>query len=267
MERSIIRFRWLYLYLICFVAYRRSSLLTYIDAPKDVTNGKILSWETKETELNWNHSFLLPFYGKNIWKNTSIFQISADKFSVRWLIDQSALALPQCPCFFHQSADTCSTKRTAASLIPSAHGLFASVPLLHGATNAYSALRLCAAEGQEVSWVEMQKPSVRAGRPSDTVGWIPAVLFVLWALCRCLMRKKTTPPTRWETHHLKVATTRQFGVTLSAKYISMCPDIEESSFGLATLQTPACSLLLSPPDQMSQDHQHQLVFLAFSLAV
>lgn len=106
------------------------------------------------------------------------------------------------------SANTYSMKWTAASLllIPSARSLFASVPLLQGGLlctdrqNARSALWLSAAECQEMSSLEMQKPSLHAGRPSDTVGCISGALFVLWAPCRCLMRKKTIPPTlaRWE---------------------------------------------------------------------
>lgn len=44
---------------------------------------------------------------------------------------------------------------------------------------------------QEMSSLKIQKASLHTGHPSDTVGCISGALFVLWALCHCLMRKKT----------------------------------------------------------------------------
>lgn len=61
-----------------------------------------------------------------------------------------------------------------------------------------------------MSSLKIQKASLHTGHPSDTVGCISGALFVLWALCHCLMRKKTH--TQWASgkhitcgrHHLPI---------------------------------------------------------------
>lgn len=87
-----------------------------------------------------------------------------------------------------------------------------------------------------------------------------------WAVSRgCCLSSERSVTAWWEKRRFrrhapngslgnrspKVATTCQFDITLSAKYISMCPGIQEPSFGLAILQSlPAPrSCLFSRPDK------------------
>lgn len=111
--------------------------------------------------------------------------------------------------------------------------------------------------------IVMQKPSLHAGIPSDTVGCISGVSFVCRVLFQCLMRKKITPPhththqcQAWETNHLRLPWPANFAKNFISKEKS--PHLNwwcyTDALTLCQFASHVCF-----PDRRIQGHQHWLV--------
>lgn len=145
--------------------------------------------------------------------------------------------------------------KASGLLIPSAHGLLFDPPRYEKVRQVlaqhYDSLR------QEMSSLEMQKPSLRAGRPSRSVGCISGISFVLWAPRPCLTRKQAIPPTQLRMEPGKQISRSgcQWPAILIWPYqLTWTGDTEQ------ILQLPASATLPSAlQNQMNPGHQHWLV--------